>query len=186
MIHDQSRINKVFSKFILTPPSIPQGPWMHAMVVAVVLKSGPQRACRVLQWWLWTASPRSTRLCLWIALSVCKRLWLASRKKLSSWRITSSNWWRRSAKRPSEWHGSKHREQRKRDGDNIFITTLNFFFSWEPFPIELRVFGFYWCSEWWYIVLKQYWWVDKVLKLTTFPMQMRGNIWYSVSDPTAE
>lgn len=98
---------------------------MHAMVVAVVLKSGHQRASRVRRWWSWTASQRSTKLCSSIELSACKRRWLASKKKSSSWRITSSNWWRRSGKRPSEWHGPERKEQRKRDGENngkFFLT----------------------------------------------------------------
>lgn len=82
---------------------------MHVMAGAVGLKSDRQRAKRVPLWLSWTTSQRSTRLCLWIVLSVCKRRSLASRRKSSSWKITSSSWWRRSAKRPSEWTGSRNR-----------------------------------------------------------------------------
>lgn len=91
------------NSYFLTPVffAVSQAPWTHA--TAAALKNARRRASRALRWWWWTVSPRWTRLCWWTASSACRRPWLASRRKSSSWRITSSSWWRRSAGRPSEW-----------------------------------------------------------------------------------
>lgn len=104
---------------------------------AVEWKSGHRRASQVPRWWLWTASRRSTKPYSWNVSSVCRRPWLASRRKLSSWRITSSNWWRRSVIRPSEWCGPmKGSREREISVFDPRITELRWIFVFDPRCIE--------------------------------------------------
>lgn len=110
---EEKAINTVFFlirikslPLVLTKTSIHQARWAHDTAAALALKIAHRTSSPAPRWWSWTASPRWTRPCWWTASSACRKLSLASRKKSSSWRITSSNWWRRSARRPSEWPSS--------------------------------------------------------------------------------